>query len=345
MLDDFAFPARRKYSDNASKYELFEFFYTKELRANKIKKLDPVTIDGVLMNHCLLNSSYLTEKTATGIVENFPFLQRSIKKVGQFKQTLFKKPKIMGIVNTTPDSFFPDSRISDTHDLDLLIDLKPDVIDIGGESTRPGSKEISSGDEISRLRPYIEYLSTTSEIPLSLDTRHPETAREFAQYISFLNDISGFTKEEMVHIALENRMKCIVMHMRGTPENMQERTTYLDIVPEIIHFLHKQATRLFEAGISADDIIVDPGIGFGKDLDGNLNILRDIKSFEFGPDLLVGTSRKGFLGKITGEDVSGRLPGTIATSIYLAQNHVDYLRVHDVKENRDAIEVMARMYP
>ncbi len=344
MLEDFAFPVRRMYSSDASSSTIFEAFYVKELNAKKIKKLDPVIIEGISMNHCLLDVSYIPEKSTTEILKNFPFLLGSVEKINRSKKIVFGKPKIMGIANATPDSFFPDSRISSTRDLDRLIDLKPDVIDVGGASTRPGSKEISVESEISRLRPYIEYLYTTSNIPLSLDTRHPETAKKFAQYISFLNDISGFTNNDMVQVALDNRIKCIVMHMRGTPENMQDQTVYSDIVPEVISFLHKQARNLLEAGISTDDIIVDPGIGFGKDINGNLSILHDIKSFEFGPDLLVGTSRKGFLGKITGEDVTGRLPGTIATSIYLAQNHVDYLRVHDVKENRDAIEVMEKMY-
>ncbi|WP_297217316.1 dihydropteroate synthase [Thermoplasma sp.] len=248
-------------------------------------------------------------------------------------------PKIMGIVNATPDSFYPGSRVLGHSDLVFkMIDEKPDIIDIGAESTRPGSKGVDPSTELDRLIPIVKMVRDYSDIPISIDSRHPSVIDGLTKYeINYINDISGFTDRRMIEIAKDSGLNCIVMHMRGTPENMQSMTTYDDVIYEVSAFLADRTEALLKNDVSFDRIILDPGIGFAKDIKGNVEILRNIKSFNIGFPLLVGTSRKSFIGMITGQKVENRLAGTIGTSIYLAENRVSILRVHDVKENRDAL--------
>jgi len=252
------------------------------------------------------------------------------------------KPGIMGIVNVTPDSFYPGSRMQGKpmSGIDAILDQKPDVIDIGGESTRPGSKKLDAEAEIDRIRPVLDYVSSSSDIPVSLDTRNPETAEFALSYgIKYLNDVTGFENPEMIRIASENNLDSIVMHMRGEPENMQKLTEYGDLLFEISLFLQRRTKRMIEGGIHPSRIIVDPGIGFAKNMSGNLDIIRNVESLNRGFRVLVGASRKTFIGRITGEPVEKRLSGTLATSIYLMNGKCDIIRVHDVRENREAIDV------
>lgn len=250
--------------------------------------------------------------------------------------------KIMGILNITPDSFYPGSRIvgRDMARVDRMLDEKPDIIDIGGESTRPGSSPVNHEKETARIYPVLEYVSNCSNIPISIDSRNPETVLKCLDFrVDYINDISGFANKEMIKIASETGLNSIVMHMRGTPDNMQTMAEYDDIVMEINSFLFERISEMLSAGVKPHNIIVDPGIGFSKTYHGNVTILRNIESFRGAFPLLVGTSRKTFLGHITGRDVNKRLAGTIATSVHLAEKHVDMIRVHDVAENRDAIKV------
>lgn len=254
-------------------------------------------------------------------------------------------PLLMGVVNATPDSFYPASRISENERLlDRMIDAKPDIIDIGGESSRPGSHVIGADDEIKRIRPVVQYLSSVTDIPLSIDTYHPETVEAMLDYgIGYINDISGFSDSRMRAIASESRLKCIVMHMRGDHSNMQTLTEYRNLVAEINGFFYSRLLDMQHSGIDPEMVILDPGIGFSKKFSGNVEILRSIDSFRIGFPLLVGTSRKSWIGNITGEDVFHRLPGTIASSIYLQMHGVDILRVHDVSENRSALMVFREL--
>lgn len=248
--------------------------------------------------------------------------------------------RFMGIANTTPDSFYPGSRMQSGMGklLDALIDQRPDIIDIGGESTRPGSSAVSVDTEISRIRPALEYIRSCSDIPVSVDTRNHQTA-EFAVLhgADYINDISGFSDPGMMRVAAESGARCIGMHMRGQPDTMQSMTHYGDLVFEINLYLQEMVERMADGGIEPGSMIVDPGIGFAKDLSGNLDIINNIQSFNFGFPVLAGASRKGFIGRITGSTVENRLPGTIATSIYMARNGVDIIRVHDVAENREGV--------
>lgn len=260
---------------------------------------------------------------------------------GETVQVPYRRPLIMAVANATPDSFYGGSRVDSRNDfLDELIDAKPDIIDIGGESTRPGSLSPGIEEEIRRLKPVIEYIESVSEIPISLDTRHPEVLLRFADSIDYTNDVTGFKNPDMIRISAENSLKCITMHMRGVPENMQSFTDYGDIVPEVISYLYESASQLNEAGVKRGDIIIDPGIGFSKDYIGNIELLHEIRSFSIGFDTLVGASRKSFIGKITGEAPEGRLPGTLAVTAHLALNRVNIIRVHDPKENLQVLKVL-----
>lgn len=255
-------------------------------------------------------------------------------------------PRIMGILNATPDSFYPGSRFipEDIKSIDSFLDQKPDIIDIGGESTRPGSRRISATTEIARIIPFIKYIRECSSVPISVDTRNPETLEAAIDFgISFINDISGFSDERMVDIAKRNELKCIVMHMQGEPSTMQNHPNYSDVVREVNSFLFQRASHLVKSGIKPRNVILDPGIGFGKNFEQNLALIRGLDSLNMGFETLVGVSRKSFIGDITGSKVDQRLAGTLASSIYLMEKKVDYLRVHDVKENLDSLSVYHKL--
>ncbi len=251
------------------------------------------------------------------------------------------KPKLMGVINATPDSFYPGSRsLGDLKFVNEMIAQKPDIIDVGGESTRPGASAVAVQLEIERVSQIVRHIASTTKIPVSIDTRNPETARVMIDLgASYINDITGFTNDIMRKVASESGAKCIVMHMRGTPENMNSFVRYDDIVPEMIGFFYCRLLELQASGVKPVNIILDPGIGFAKDFHSNLTILKSIDSFKIGFPLLVGTSRKSWIGHLTGQPVEDRLPGTIASAIFLYLHGVDILRVHDVRENRSALEV------
>ncbi|MEM0156983.1 MAG: dihydropteroate synthase [Thermoplasmataceae archaeon] len=327
----FAFPARNMhntfYCDNI---ENFEVISTAEIHESKVISLGVLYISGRPYFHYL--SQDISVFNVDARMQDMLHRRESANRV---------HTRIMAVINTTPDSFYPGSRhILPDSDLDIIIDQKPDIIDIGGESTRPGSLPVSASEEIERIRPVLDYVTSVSRIPVSLDTRHPEVANYFREKISILNDIGGFSDRKMVSIAAESDLQCVVMHMRGTPETMQNMTHYEDIVAETVKELQDRAINLMDSGVVGHRIIVDPGIGFAKDAAGNLEILRNIRSYRFGFPLLVGVSRKAFIGHITGRDVNGRLPGTIALTAYFASEGVDIVRVHDVAENRDAVKII-----
>ncbi len=257
-----------------------------------------------------------------------------IKKLGNQKSIL------MGILNGTPDSFYSRSRVKNETIIDNMISQKPDIIDIGGESTRPGSSVIAPDEEFERIKPVIEYVKSISKIPVSIDSRNPETVEKCLKYdIDYINDISGFKNKNMIKIASENNVKNIVMHMIGTPQTMNNYTDYDDIIFEINNFFYEKIDEMLKNNIKPENIIIDPGIGFSKDLRGNIDIIKSPWSFFIGFDTLFGASMKGFIGKITGSGINDRLGGTIATSIYLSNNGVDILRLHDIQQNRDAINI------
>jgi dihydropteroate synthase len=258
------------------------------------------------------------------------------------------RPKIMGILNITPDSFSDGGKYLD---LDKaighgrrMVEEGASIIDVGGESSRPGSKSVPARIQIERIIPVIENLklSLGERVELSVDTRDPEVAsRALAVGATIINDISAGQHNEMLHLAAENDVSIVLMHMQGTPTTMQQRPHYEDVVKEICEFLAERVQRACSAGVSATRVIVDPGIGFGKLAEHNLQILRELEHIvELGRPVLLGTSRKRFLSSICQEPVFEQLAAaTCATTVLGVLAGISIFRVHDVKENRQALDV------
>ncbi len=256
----------------------------------------------------------------------------------------------MGIVNVTPDSFSdggqwlaPSQAIA--HALEL-VEQGADLLDIGGESTRPGAEPVSIDEELRRVIPVIEGLAGQTEIPISIDTMKPQVAQAALDSgAHIINDVSAFEFDAaMIDIASKSNCGIILMHMLGTPQTMQADPHYEDVVSEVVDSLQARVAKLLEQGISAERIVIDPGIGFGKTAEHNLSLLTNIKSLRAtGHPVLIGHSRKRFLGKIIGRPVEERLAGTIGVSIALAQQYADILRVHDVAAVKDALSAWDRL--
>ena len=257
---------------------------------------------------------------------------------------------IMGILNITPDSFFDGGRY-DTFKRAVerglrLVDEGADVLDIGGESTRPGSQSVPTQQELDRVVPVIEALHAKTDVILSIDTTKAVVAREaIAAGATVVNDISALRFDpEMARIVAGSGAFVVLMHMLGTPDTMQVDPVYSDVIQEIWGFLEARLRAAMDAGIPQDRILLDPGVGFGKRLEHNLDILRNVWRFaELGPPILIGLSRKSFLGAILDASEDERLSGTIAANAAAVLNGADALRVHDVKEGRQAADVAIRL--
>lgn len=245
----------------------------------------------------------------------------------------------MGIINVTPDSFSGDGVI----DADSAVakawkfaEDGADMVDIGGESTRPGSQPVPADEEMRRVLPVIERLKAQNfPLPISVDTYKPEVARRALEAgACIVNDIFGLRQPGMMELVAEVKPAVVIMHMQGTPQTMQINPTYEDCVREIAEFLQKQAEAATRVGLSKDRIIVDPGIGFGKTVEHNLEILRRLREIKvLGFPVLIGTSRKSFIGKVLGIEVPAeRVWGTAATVAIAIANGADIVRVHDVRE-------------
>lgn len=250
----------------------------------------------------------------------------------------------MGIVNVTPDSFSDGGRhfskaAAAAHAL-RLVEEGADIIDVGGESTRPGAEPVSLPEELRRVLPVIEEIRKTSSIPISIDTRNAAVAEEaLSAGADMINDISALSHDpRMADIAVAFKVPVVLMHMKGIPETMQRHPFYTDVVGEVASRFRERISFARTAGIS--QIVLDPGIGFGKRLEDNLTLLANLSTFtSFGLPLLVGTSRKAFLGALTSAGIEDRLPGTIASCLIAVQNGVNLLRVHDVKEVRAGLQI------
>lgn len=258
-----------------------------------------------------------------------------------------KKPVIMGILNVTPDSFSDGGRFAE-HSSALeqalrMVDEGADIIDVGGESTRPGAMEVSDEEEIRRVVPVISSIVSKTAIPVSIDTWKSGVARAAVDAgASIVNDISGLSFDpEMPAVVAATGVGAVLMHTRGRPQTMQSNTGYDDLMGEIAASLRKSAETAILHGISNDSIVVDPGICFGKDIKGNLEIIRRLAEFtSLGYPVLVGPSRKSFIGKVLGLDSAGeRIFGTAATVAIAVANGASILRVHDVKAMRDVAEM------
>jgi dihydropteroate synthase len=256
----------------------------------------------------------------------------------------FEKTLIMGILNVTPDSFsdgglFNDVDTAVAHAKKMVSD-GADLIDVGGESSRPGSEPLSEKEELARILPVVTRLVNEVSVPISIDTYKPLVADACLKAGAHLiNDITGLTNPNMRRIASKNNVPVVLMHMLGTPKIMQQKPVYQDLLGELIAFFQKQITTAHKTGIQ--QIIIDPGIGFGKTAEHNLQILKHLEIFKtLGCPLLAGPSRKSFIGTITGLPVNERLEGTIAAVTVAVMNGANIVRVHDVKECKRAIQVV-----
>jgi dihydropteroate synthase len=255
-----------------------------------------------------------------------------------------RRPVIMGILNVTPDSFFPGSRAGSVDHAVArarrMLEEGADIIDVGGESTRPGAVLVGEQEELDRVIPVIEALAGAVPCPLSIDTNKSSVARAaVAAGAEFVNDISGFAFDpDMADVVAACGAGAFLMHTRGKPANMQADTGYHDLLMEIMAYLQKAVQQAEAAGIPRSKLAIDPGIGFGKDLSGNLEILCRLREFHaLGLPVLLGTSRKNFIGQIVGQsDPAERLNGTLATVALGVACGVQIFRVHDVRPAREA---------
>ena len=250
---------------------------------------------------------------------------------------------IMGILNVTPDSFSGDGIYQDAEKAvetaERLVEDGADIIDVGGESTKPGSEPITIEEEIKRTIPVIKKLSKRIDAPISIDTAKSDVARlALENGASIVNDITGLGSDrKMISVVKEFNAKVVVMHIKGTPQTMQVNPEYGNLIQEIKDKLRTIIEKAIIGGIKKENIIIDPGVGFGKTLEHNLEILNRLFEFkELGSPILVGPSRKSFIGKLTGAEPDKRIFGTIASVAIAIKNGADIVRVHDVKEIKQA---------
>ncbi len=256
-------------------------------------------------------------------------------------------PVVMGIINATPDSFFAESRKQQVKGVVQLakemVKEGASILDIGGESSRPGAKGISIEEELDRVIPAIEAISKEIDVVLSVDTRKSRVAEAAIKAgAQIINDISAMQFDSrMIDFICLNQLPIVVMHMQGEPETMQDNPEYQDIVSEINQFFYKKIQLLLNKGLQRGKIILDPGIGFGKTVRNNLQIINHLESFHsLGYPLMIGSSRKSFIGSILGySNPQDRLTGTLATTVLGVMKGVHIFRVHDVQENFDAIHM------
>lgn len=260
----------------------------------------------------------------------------------------FDTMKIMGIINITDDSFYPGSRRKDLNDVlntaEQMIKNGVDILDIGGESTRPGSEPVELEEELQRVVPVIKAIKENFDILVSVDTYKAKVAAKAIEVgADIINDISAMRfDKDMATVVRENNVPIVLMHIKGTPKDMQLNPYYDDVIKEIMEYFYERINYSVDKGIDPKKIIIDPGIGFGKRLEDNIEILRKIDSFKvFGRPLLIGASRKSMIGAILGNlPVEERLEGTLAISSWAFFKGVDIIRVHDVKENYRLVKVL-----
>ena len=262
------------------------------------------------------------------------------------KLHLGRRTHVMGILNVTPDSFYDGKRYNTAEDAvnhaSKMLEEGADIIDVGGESTRPGAYPISEAEELKRVIPLIKLLSKEVRKPISIDTYKARVAEKAIEAgASIINDIGGLLMDKhMAQVAAEAKVPVIIMHKKGKPRTMQKYPIRKNVMSEIISYLQKSVSRAVNAGIDEDKIIMDPGIGFGKTLCQNLEILKRLREFKsMGFPILIGTSRKQFIGAILKLSVQERLYGTLATLAIAVMNGAHIVRVHDVREAVQVVRI------
>lgn len=260
---------------------------------------------------------------------------------------LYNKSYTMGILNITPDSFSDGGNYIETEEAIKralkIVEEGADIIDIGAESSRPGSAPVSEEEELRRLIPVLEALKDKVKLPISIDTYKAKVAEEaIKRGATIINDIYGFKKDpNMAKVVAETGVYCVLMHMRRDPNNMHENPHYNDVVEEVFEELKESINIAKNAGVRDDKIILDPGIGFAKDFNHNMELLKKLDKFiALGHPLLMGVSRKRFIGAILDAEPNDRLEGSLAVASYIATKVPSILRVHDVKETVKTLKVI-----
>lgn len=263
---------------------------------------------------------------------------------GKFQFDL-SRPLVMGIVNVTPDSFSDGGHHSSTasaidHARQLIAD-GADILDIGGESTRPGAATVSTQEELDRVLPVIEGLHDIS-VPISIDTWKPKVMRAaLTAGASMVNDINALQEEGALEMVAASGAAVCLMHKQGVPQTMQQQPQYQDVVAEVSAFLRERIAAAEAAGIARESMVIDPGFGFGKTLAHNLALLRNLDAFcALGVPVLAGLSRKSMLGAIIGRDVGERMAASVAAAMLAVQRGAAIVRAHDVRETVDALKIM-----
>lgn len=258
--------------------------------------------------------------------------------------------RVMGVVNVTPDSFSDGGRFIKA-DAALaqarrLVSAGASILDVGGESTRPGATPVSVQQELDRVVPVVEALARDTEVILSVDTSTPEVMRESAQAGAHLiNDVRALSREGALQAAVETGLSVCLMHMQGQPGTMQMSPEYDDVVAEVERYLDERIGACEAAGLQRQQLLVDPGFGFGKTLGHNLSLLKHLQRFaRWGCPVLVGLSRKSMIGDVLGKPVDQRLYGSLAAAVAAAMNGASIVRVHDVAETADAIAVINALH-
>jgi len=276
--------------------------------------------------------------------------RKSRKMIIQFKTKkldLSARTHITGVLNVTPDSFSDGGRFFNLEDAVSqgmkMVEEGADMIDVGGESTRPGSDPLPTEEELSRVIPVIKSMSAKTDVPISIDTYKAEVARRALDAgAQMINDISALRFDPgMKQVASEFEVPVILMHIKGTPKDMQKDPSYEDVIAEITEYLRQSIKIAEDAGVDREKIIIDPGIGFGKRLQDNLNVLKNLRKFSIlGCPILIGCSRKSFIGRVLNLPVEERLEGSLAALAVAVMNGANIVRVHDVKESKRVVSLI-----
>ncbi len=254
--------------------------------------------------------------------------------------------QVMGILNVTPDSFSDGGQFSSFDNaltqVEFMIESGVDIIDIGGESTRPGAVDVNEKDEITRVIPLLKEIKSRFDIAVSIDTSKAGVMSEAIHYgADMINDVRALQNEGCLDVVAQSDIQICLMHMQGMPRTMQENPRYKDIINDIVHFFGQRIEKCQQKGIKKDRLILDPGFGFGKTLEHNYQMLADFAQFKaLNLPLLAGISRKSMLGNLLNRDVEQRLSGSLAAAIVAMQRGASIIRVHDVPETVDALKVL-----
>ncbi len=266
----------------------------------------------------------------------------------------FSRPRVMGVINITPDSFSDGGTLyrREQPDLDLalrraadMVDSGAAILDIGGESTRPGATPVSEAEEMDRVLPLVERISAELDVVISVDTSGPAVMRESAaRGAGIINDVRALRREGALEAAAASGLPVCLMHMRGEPGNMQDAPRYTEVVPEVTKFLQQRVSACEHAGIPRHRLLIDPGFGFGKSVQHNLELLAGLPQLAgLGMPVLVGLSRKSMIGQMIGRDVNQRLPASLALAVLAAERGAAIIRTHDVAETSDALAMCAAL--